>query len=123
MHSTKMRRAGIAMLAAASIGAGSLAVVATAATTKSLSADKTLLKFSTTKISAKAGLVTLKMSNPSALDHNVAIRGNGVKKLGKIVEKGGVSTVAAKLKKGKYTFYCSVTGHEAAGMKGVLTVK
>ena len=42
---------------------------------------------------------------------------------GAVVGQGGTSTVTAKLKPGTYTFYCSVDGHEAAGMKGTLTVK
>ena len=32
-------------------------------------------------------------------------------------------TISADLKPGKETFYCSVPGHEQAGMKGTLTVK
>ena len=35
---------------------------------------------------------------------------------------GGTSKVTADLKPGKYEFYCSVPGHEQAGMKGTLTV-
>jgi len=31
--------------------------------------------------------------------------------------------VTLTLKPGTYTFYCSVDGHEAAGMKGTLTIK
>jgi len=30
--------------------------------------------------------------------------------------------VTATLKKGRYEFYCSVPGHEQAGMKGTLTI-
>ena len=37
--------------------------------------------------------------------------------------KGGTSKVSVNLKPGTYTFYCSVPGHEAGGMKGTLTVK
>ena len=65
------------------------------------------------------------MSNPSFLQHNVALKGGGLKKpvLGKVVGKGKTSTITVTLKKGSYTFYCSVPGHEQAGMKGTLTVK
>ena len=39
------------------------------------------------------------------------------------MQDGGTSTIdIANLKAGTYTFYCSVPGHEAAGMKGTLTV-
>jgi uncharacterized cupredoxin-like copper-binding protein len=81
------------------------------------------LEFTKTKLSAKAGQVTIKMDNPSPVQHAVSIEGNGVDVDGKTVGKGGVSTVSAKLKAGKYTFYCPVDGHEQAGMKGTLTVK
>jgi plastocyanin len=92
-------------------------------TTLNLSADPTQIKFDKTKLEASAGKVTIDMKNPSALQHNVVIEGNGVDKEGKVVGQDGTSTVSANLKAGKYTFYCSVDGHEQAGMKGTLTVK
>jgi uncharacterized cupredoxin-like copper-binding protein len=93
-------------------------------TTKlTISADKSgKLKFNKSSLSAKAGKVTIVMSNPSSLPHGVAVEGKGVDKDGKTVRKGGTSTVTVTLKKGKYTFYCPVPGHKAAGMKGTLTV-
>jgi plastocyanin len=72
---------------------------------------------------AKAGSVTLVMPNKSALPHDISVKGAGVDQHGKVVSQGGSSTVKIDLKPGKYTFYCSVPGHEAAGMKGTLTVK
>jgi plastocyanin len=36
---------------------------------------------------------------------------------------GGAQSKKIDLKPGKYTFYCSITGHRAAGMEGTLTVK
>jgi plastocyanin len=91
--------------------------------TLKISADPSQLKYNTTSLSAKAGNVTITMSNPSPLSHDVSIKGNGVSQQGNIVSKGGTSKVTANLKPGTYTFYCSVDGHEAAGMKGTLTVK
>jgi plastocyanin len=81
------------------------------------------LKFLASSASAKPGKVTLRMDNKSSVPHDIAIKGAGVNQIGKVVSNGGVSTVTTSLKPGTYTFYCSVDGHEAAGMKGTLTVK
>jgi plastocyanin len=86
-----------------------------------LAADKSQLKFNTNKLTAKAGKVTITMTNPSPLQHDISIKG-GVNAKGEIVGQGGKSVVTADLKPGKYTFYCSVDGHEAAGMNGELDV-
>jgi plastocyanin len=86
-----------------------------------LKADPSQLKFSTNKLSAKAGKVTITMTNPSSLQHNIAIKG-GVSAQGDVVGQGGKSVVSVDLKPGKYTFYCAVDGHEAAGMNGELDV-
>jgi uncharacterized cupredoxin-like copper-binding protein len=81
------------------------------------------LSFNKKTLAAPAGKVTIDMKNPSPVQHNVVIEGNGVDKSGAVVSNGDTSTVTADLKAGKYTFYCSVDGHEQAGMKGTLTVK
>ena len=81
------------------------------------------LKFLASSASATAGNVTLRMKNASSVPHDIAIRGNGVSKVGQVVQNGGTSMVTENLKPGSYTFYCSVDGHEAAGMKGTLVVK
>jgi plastocyanin len=90
-----------------------------------LSADPSgALKFDKTELSAKAGQVSIVMDNPSSVPHAVAIEGNGVDKDGETVMQGEKSTAGpVELKAGTYTFYCPVDGHEAAGMKGTLTVK
>jgi plastocyanin len=87
-----------------------------------LSAVPGKLAFNTKKLKAKAGTVTLSMSNPSTFSHGIAVEGNGVDKDGQIVQHRGTSTVTAKLKPGTYTFYCPVPGHRQAGMQGTLTV-
>jgi plastocyanin len=86
-----------------------------------ISADPTQLKFNTNHLTAKAGKVTITMTNPSGLSHDVSIKG-GVNVQGNVVGQGGKSVASATLKPGKYTFYCSVDGHEAAGMNGELDV-
>jgi plastocyanin len=89
-----------------------------------INADPTgALKFTASSASATAGKVTLRMNNKSSVPHDIAIRGAGVSQIGPIVSNGGTSTVSVNLPPGTYTFYCSVDGHEAAGMKGTLTVK
>jgi plastocyanin len=81
------------------------------------------LKFDKASLSTKAGKVTITMDNPSPVQHAIAVEGKGVDKDGSPVGMGGKSTVTVSLKPGKYTFYCPVDGHKAAGMKGTLTVK
>jgi plastocyanin len=71
---------------------------------------------------AKAGTVTITMTNMSPLEHNVTVA-EGTKVLGATPTfMGGSKTLTLKLKPGKYTFYCSVPGHRQAGMEGTLNV-
>lgn len=81
------------------------------------------LAFQFNKATAKAGQVTLSMPNKAPITHDISIRGNGVNQRGPQVGSGGDSKITVNLKPGTYTFYCSVPGHEAGGMKGTLTVK
>jgi uncharacterized cupredoxin-like copper-binding protein len=89
-----------------------------------LSADPSgQLAFDKKSLEANAGRVTIDMSNPSPIPHNISIEGDGLDEEGKTVDKGGTSEVKAELEPGKYTFYCSVPGHREAGMEGTLTVR
>jgi plastocyanin len=81
------------------------------------------LKFLASSASASSGKITLRMLNKSSVPHDIGVKGAGVNQVGPVVSNGGTSVVAETLKPGTYTFYCSVDGHEAAGMKGTLTVK
>ena len=81
------------------------------------------LLFLAKNATATAGPVTLRMKNMSSVQHDIAITGNCVNKVGAVVSNGGVSTVSATLAPGTYTFYCSVDGHRQAGMVGTITVK
>jgi uncharacterized cupredoxin-like copper-binding protein len=83
------------------------------------------LSFNTSSLSAKAGKVTLQMSNPSSsgTPHGIAVEGNGVDKDGQIVDPGQGSLLTVDLKPGTYEFYCPFDGHKQAGMKGTLKVQ
>jgi uncharacterized cupredoxin-like copper-binding protein len=121
-----VKRSLLALLAL--VGALAVVAVASGATTLSITAPKSgALAFSKKKLVANKGKVTIKMLNLQLLKHDVAIKKTKASKKpiakGKEVGKGGISKVTAKLAKGKYIFYCTVPGHEAGGMWGVLTVK
>jgi plastocyanin len=83
-----------------------------------------LLKFDKASLQANAGHVTITMTNPSAVPHNISLRGNGVDEQGKTVQGNGKSIVQADLQPGvSYEYYCSIPGHFQGGMKGTLSVK
>jgi plastocyanin len=79
--------------------------------------------FDTTELEAGSGNVSLTMENPSPVEHNVSLEGEGVDEEGETVGEGESSTVSAELQPGDYTFYCSVPGHREGGMEGTLTVE
>ena len=79
--------------------------------------------FAATAATAEAGEITFKMPNKTPLPHNIAVKNPELDEKGPVVNQGGTSEFSVNLKAGKYTYYCSVPGHEDAGMKGTLTVK
>ena len=124
----------VAVLAASACGGGSnessgggetggSGAVGSGNTTLQLAADPNGgLSFDRTSLEADSGKVTIDFTNDSSTPHNVTIEGNGVNAETKTFS-GGEDSVSADLPAGTYTFFCSVPGHEEAGMKGTLTVK
>jgi mono/diheme cytochrome c family protein len=89
--------------------------------TLKIDADETgALAFTASTATAPAGPLEIVMENPSPIEHNIALEGDGE---GPVVGTGGTSQVKANLKPGKYTFLCTVPGHADGGMQGELTVK
>jgi nitrite reductase (NO-forming) len=91
-------------------------------TVLNLEADPAMLAFKETELTAPAGEITLKMTNPSSIPHDIAMD-EPTEVTGDVVQDGGVSEITVNLPAGTYEYYCSVPGHEAAGMKGTLTVQ
>jgi plastocyanin len=82
------------------------------------------LAYNTKAITAASSNVKIDFTNSSPLMHNVTIANAAGKVLGKTPTfEGGSHTLSVHLAPGTYTFYCSVPGHEQAGMKGTLTVR
>jgi plastocyanin len=118
-----MRRLSFAA-AAAGILAVTAASAAFAATPNAVKivASPTGLKYTQKVVRAHPGRIKITFVNPSALKHDVNVE-KGETELGKskTITKG-TTTFYVTLKAGKYNFYCSVPGHEDAGMHGTLVV-
>jgi uncharacterized cupredoxin-like copper-binding protein len=70
-------------------------------------------------LSVPHGLIRFKVTNAGKVAHNFVIGG----KQTPILAHGKTATLNVVLKAGKRKYLCSVTGHAALGMKGVLLVK
>lgn len=94
------------------------------ATTVALAADPSgALAYEEDTLKAKAGTVDVDFTNDASIAHDVVFEQDGNEVGRSSVITGDSETVPLKLKAGEYTYYCSLPGHEAGGMKGVLTVK
>jgi nitrite reductase (NO-forming) len=77
--------------------------------------------FKPNEVETPPGIIAFDLKNNGGL-HDLVIRdvpGFQVEVSGDGDENSG----KVELEKGKYEFYCSVPGHEEAGMKGTLTVR
>lgn len=93
------------------------------ATTLHLEASPDAIAYDTTALSASAGEVTIDFTNPSALQHDVAVEKDGEEIAKTDIIAEGEDSLSAELEPGDYTFLCTVPGHAEAGMEGTLTVE
>jgi len=68
----------------------------------------------------KAGEITFEAKNDGKIPHDLAIKGTSDKT--KLIPPGGSAELKVTLTPGKYELYCTVPGHEAAGMRLNITV-
>ena len=81
------------------------------------------LAFSTKSLKAKAGKITIMLTNKSPLAHDLVIeKGETILAKTPLLKTGKSGSLTVTLKKGTYDFVCDVPGHEDAGMKGTLVV-
>jgi uncharacterized cupredoxin-like copper-binding protein len=106
-------------------GAGQTSTRATTTTTPKPAATKAPVSESEFKITLgstdlKAGEITFEVKNDGKIPHDLAIKGTSDKT--DLIPPGATAELKVTLKAGKYELYCTVPGHEAAGMKLNITV-
>ena len=82
--------------------------------------SETEFKITTDLTSFKAGQITFVAKNDGKIPHDLAVKETGDKT--KEIAPGGTAELKVDLKPGKYELYCTIPGHEAAGMKLTITV-
>ena len=116
-----MRNVLAAVLATAAFAAPA-ALAAPTSNVAVFTAAKTGLRYTAKTVHARAGRIEIVFHNPSALKHNVRIELGETELGGTKAIAHGTTTAFVTLKRGTYHFYCSVPGHEDAGMSGTLVV-
>lgn len=118
-----MRRIALILFAVASLSGAAVASASTARPqVVHLSAPVSGLRYDQKVVRAHAGRIEIAFLNRSALQHNVNVE-LGEHEFGKSATVShGTTKFFVTLKRGKYNFYCSVPGHEDAGMHGTLIV-
>lgn len=71
---------------------------------------------------SKAGIIAVSLKNVQSGIHDLVIRNVPGFQI-EVSGEGDTLTKKVDLKKGKYYFYCTIPGHEEAGMHGNLTVQ
>jgi plastocyanin len=77
-----------------------------------------------TSLRTEAGRVALELVNPSTTAHSLCVEAAEQAALGCTgTFQGDRGTLRLRLEAGRYTFFCNVPGHRAAGMRGTLAVE
>ena len=84
------------------------------AAAQTVQVTETEFKIALAGYKAKAGKFTFEVKNAGKIPHDLTIKGGPKTKL---IQPGATAQLVATLKPGRYHLYCSVPGHEQAGMK------
>jgi uncharacterized cupredoxin-like copper-binding protein len=82
--------------------------------------SETEFKITLGSTSFKAGEITFEVKDDGKIPHDLAIKGTSDKT--KEIAPGSNAELKVTLKPGTYVLYCSIPGHEQAGMKQSITV-
>jgi plastocyanin len=111
--------AGVALLAGCSSPTGVPAVTGQLSPALQLVAME--MRYEPNRVAVAAGTVTVSLRNVGVVLHDLRIE--GAPQLMVSATPGATATSTWSLKKGSYRIYCSITGHRAAGMEGILEVR
>ena len=79
------------------------------------------MRYEPNRVAVAAGDVAVTLHNVGIVIHDLRIE--GAPQLMVSATPGATATGTWSLKKGRYRIYCSIAGHRAAGMEGVLEVR
>jgi uncharacterized cupredoxin-like copper-binding protein len=99
----------------------SVALARTDTTSVTVTAGKpSEFRYTLSKKIVPKGIVTFAVTNRGRLSHDFKVAG---KKTARLASGKRATLKVTFSRTGRYAFVCTVPGHAAAGMKGVLTVK
>jgi uncharacterized cupredoxin-like copper-binding protein len=99
---------------------GTTTTTPSASQASTVAVSETEFKITSASTALKAGKITFQVKNTGKIPHDLAVKQTGDKT--KLIQPGGTAELSVTLKAGKYELYCTVPGHEAAGMKLNVTV-
>lgn len=96
------------------------ATTTTEAKATTVKVTETEFKIALASTRLTAGRITFDVENAGKIPHDLAIK--GMKEKTKLIPAEGSDKLTVTLKPGTYELWCTVPGHEAAGMKLDITV-
>jgi plastocyanin len=109
------------LLGSGGCGSGGGLPAVSGPTSPKLELDASEMRYTPAKIAVAAGDITVVLRNVGVVHHDLRVEDKP--RLFAEAVPGQTSTTTWQLGKGRYRIYCSVTGHRAAGMEGILEVR
>jgi uncharacterized cupredoxin-like copper-binding protein len=109
------------LVAMTSCSSGSGLPAVSGATQPALALDAREMRYEPDRIAVAAGAVSVVLHNVGIVRHDLRIEKRPQLLLE--AEPGKTASATWQLPKGRYRIYCSIPGHRAAGMEGILEVR
>jgi hypothetical protein len=119
-----VRRAALLLALAAATPLPALAAAAPAPRGTAVGVGEREWRVSPYRSRVPAGVVRFNAHNYGEDGHDLAVRARGGRVLGAVPEirPGAGRTLRVRLRRGRYTLFCTLAGHEARGMRARLVV-